>query len=287
MHVLVHYLFTDTYQCLQPKGTAKYDRLKAEFVTAVRTYALSRKYEMPFLENLTKGEMQRLSNELPFAVVVDLLQDTYPVTDEEDSWLSAFFEKRLILLLDPSETERETSSMSCKTLSISELLLKSLRRLSEHQRLRVHDPDTALNARVTEDLTFRMPVPQFGLPEGPKVPPSDTELSCGLELTEIELSEHEPELGHGSPTFGSDAGPVEPQAELVEHEAELTAQTVEFETETTLFTNKAKKKAKKAQKAAEEKFALHSVKAMEPDDAPVAADEWSVCGSEAKMIDRN
>lgn len=326
MHVLVHYLFTNTYQCLRSKGTTKHEKATTEFVTAVRAYALSRKYEISSLEELAGVEMQKLSNMLHFSVVFSLVQGAYPAADAEDSWFSSFLKTRLtLLLLHPSESECEISNAERKTLSLSDLLLKCSRELAESQCLRIQDPDAASKAGVTEDFTFRTPIPQLGLQGSPRAPFSDTEVSCGLELTELELPEHESELGYGSPTYAPDAEPVKPEAELAEPaepEAELAepvepeaepvepkaepvkpeaelAEPVESEAEPAPVIKKKKtkkmkkaeeakaKKAKKAKKAAEEESTLDSVKAKEPDEAPAAADEWSLCGSEGREIHRD
>jgi hypothetical protein len=286
MHVLIHHLFTNTYQCLQSKGTTKHEKVAAEFVTAVRAYALSREYEISSLGELARVEMQRLGNELHFSTVFSLVQDAYPVAYAEDSWFASFLKARLTqLLLHPSESKRGISSMERKRLSLSDLLLRCLMELAESQCLRVYDPDAASKPGVTDNFTFRMPIPELGLQGCPRTPRSDTEISCGLELVAFQPHEHESDLDYGSPTPEPDAEPVEP----VKPEAEF------FDDETEPAYNKMKKtkkmkraekaEANKAKRAAEEDSALGSVKIKESDEAP--PDEWSLCASEGREIHMN
>lgn len=60
-HVLVHYLFTNTYQCLLPKGTA-HEKMCSEYRTAIRVYGWTRDYELSDLNELAKAEVIRLGS---------------------------------------------------------------------------------------------------------------------------------------------------------------------------------------------------------------------------------
>jgi hypothetical protein len=77
-HVLVHHLFTGTYQSLKPQGESRYERLVNEFSTSIQVYAFARAYELQALGELAKSEVDKLSAELPVAVVLNLVQDAYP-----------------------------------------------------------------------------------------------------------------------------------------------------------------------------------------------------------------
>jgi hypothetical protein len=119
------------------------------------------------------------------------------------------------------EPKCKISSAEQKTLSLSDLLFKWLRELAESQYLHVHDPDAASKTGDAEHFTFRMPMPQFELQGCPRAPCSDTEVSCGLELVELEPHEHESELCYGSPTPEPGAEPVEPIKPEVEFDVEF------------------------------------------------------------------
>lgn len=84
---------------------------------------------------------------------------------------------------------------------------------------------------------------------------------------------HETKLGYGSSPFEPDAEPVKPEAEYPAKPEDEPTPVI--------------KKTQKKQKAAKEKSALSSVKVKEPDEAPVAADEWPLCGSEDREINRD
>lgn len=306
MHVLVHYLFTNSYQCLQPQGTTKHEKIAAEFLTATHTYAGSRKYEISSLEELARAEMQKLSKKLHFSIVISLLQGAYPFADAEDTWFSSLLKRRLIsFLLNPSESECEISGTERTTLSLSNLLLNCLRELAEDQLLHVHNPDAISKAGVTDSFIFKMPIPQQGLRESLTEPCSDTEISRRLELTEPRPPEYGSEHGYDSltsepgaelaceeepaceaqaPEWGCE--PAEPLAMLAYAE-ELVKEDTFAEGIGPVSTTSQMKKKKKGKKMAVEESRLDLVEAKQPDDAPAAVDEWSLCGSEGKATRMN
>ncbi|KAH8743265.1 hypothetical protein F5883DRAFT_593673 [Diaporthe sp. PMI_573] len=134
-HILVHYLFTDTYQCLKPKGSSPDDQLAAEFTTSVRVYILARNYESPNLEELAKCEIQRLGNGLRFPTIIDLVRVAYPDPSTDDAWFSSYLQSGLKSIFQkPSELVNcGIKAAQCKTLSVGELLFKNLRKLNEEQ----------------------------------------------------------------------------------------------------------------------------------------------------------
>jgi hypothetical protein len=193
MHVLVHHLFTHTYQCLKPKGSSKSEQFGVEFLTAVRVYTFARNYGMPSLEELAKVEMTRLSQELHFSVVLSLVQSAYPDPSVEDHWLSDFFKSSLTSLLhNHVESASRVPETKGKTFSVSELLLKCFEELADDRIILIRDSPATTKTGTMQDFTFRLPIPQLGsFQENPLGPFSDTASMCEQKMTPQEMSEPE------------------------------------------------------------------------------------------------
>ncbi|TLS20366.1 uncharacterized protein PpBr36_11366 [Pyricularia pennisetigena] len=129
-HVLVHYLFTNTYQCLLPKGTA-HEKMCSEYRTASRVYRWTRDYELSDLEELAKAEVIRLGSGLPFPTVLGLLRNAYPTPRSDDVWFRSYLKDGLKLLVqDPSLlAECAVSKTNAEKLSISDLSFEVLMEL--------------------------------------------------------------------------------------------------------------------------------------------------------------
>lgn len=126
-HVVVHYLFTDTYQCLRPKGSSQNEKLIAEFLTSIRVYIVARDYKLPLLEELAQAEIIRLGSGFRIPLVFDLVQEAYPHPSLDDTWLRQYLKSRLsILFTDPKELLEWDPALEPKTTTISDILLKNI-----------------------------------------------------------------------------------------------------------------------------------------------------------------
>ncbi|KAK5993333.1 hypothetical protein PT974_06762 [Cladobotryum mycophilum] len=126
-HVLAHYLFTKSYECLRPRGSTPHERLAREFTTSVRVYAAARTYELLDLEDLAKSEIDRLGDKLRTPLVFDLAQMACPNPSADDVWLTNYLKTRLRHLLEnPREPLDWGSPIEDRTLSISDILFRSM-----------------------------------------------------------------------------------------------------------------------------------------------------------------
>ncbi|KAH8750318.1 hypothetical protein F5883DRAFT_579696 [Diaporthe sp. PMI_573] len=131
-HVLVHYLFTGTYQCLRPKGQSEFERLVAECTTSIRVYAFARGHGLPSLEELAKSEVDRLGAGLPVSIVLNLAQEAYPSPSVDDTWISCYFKARLrSLFQNPAEELDHCQVLNTdrKVMAISEIFVNGLLKL--------------------------------------------------------------------------------------------------------------------------------------------------------------
>lgn len=99
-HVLVHYLFTGTYQCLRPKGFSLAEKQRDEFTTSLRVFSMARDYEMPILEELAQGEIERLGNGLPVPWILDKLKDACLHSRVDNTWLQSYLRALVEPLMD-------------------------------------------------------------------------------------------------------------------------------------------------------------------------------------------
>ncbi|KAH6873793.1 hypothetical protein B0T10DRAFT_588493 [Thelonectria olida] len=75
-HILIHYLFTNEYESLQPSGESLEEKQESEFVTAIQAADAAQIYKLPTLANLAVMEIRRLGDKLSFLRLVDLIEQT-------------------------------------------------------------------------------------------------------------------------------------------------------------------------------------------------------------------
>lgn len=278
-HTLVHYLFTNTYQSLAPKGRSPHEKVAAEFATSIRVYAFARKYELFSLEELAKLEIERLGNALRFSMVLDLVRDAYPDPSADDIWFGNYLKSGLeSLLRHPSElSDCVSPTAERKTLSVSDLLFKNLVELVHNHDILPLAPDPASLVGVLEESAFVMPAPELGPPEeaAPGLEDSDFPNTCEPDL-EPEKKEDDDISGVYIPekdnTKGKKAASqtveLEPESEPVQERA-LDPEPDESKEEDIcdrLVSKKTRKVSKKTKKGKNKK--LHTVE-LEPESESV------------------
>lgn len=125
-HVLVHYLYTGTYECLSPKGASYDERYTTEFATAIRVYTVARDYGLPELESLARAEVEKLGDRMHAMQVLDVLRNTFPSTSADDIWLQTYLksvvrksiDSPLLFLASPSDGAGHTLSFPNALLKV-------------------------------------------------------------------------------------------------------------------------------------------------------------------------
>ncbi|KAL6901618.1 hypothetical protein GGI43DRAFT_362518 [Trichoderma evansii] len=139
-HVLVHYLFTGTYQCLRPKKLSVQDGVAAEFLTSVRVYNVAQTYTLQPLVELAKDEIQKLGKNLRTTLIFDLVKDAYPSPRTDDIWLSTYLKAQLRLFLEsPLKSLAEKKVEDQAAMSISDLLFKSMSEIYHEHTVSLHE----------------------------------------------------------------------------------------------------------------------------------------------------
>ncbi|GAB1312056.1 hypothetical protein MFIFM68171_02266 [Madurella fahalii] len=133
-HVLIHYLYTDTYHTLKWMGpkTGREETI-AKLKTAFEVYATARKYELDGLEELAKEQISILSKGVDAFTIVDVVNEAYPSSTDKDAWFPTYmkavvktaFENSAALLNPevhvPPENKVEDDAPTAKTLLRSAL----------------------------------------------------------------------------------------------------------------------------------------------------------------------
>ena len=89
-HVLVHHLYTGTYQSLEAKKTSPTEGGIAKFESALSVYAVSRAYALPDLETAAKSRIKRLGKDLPASDRLSAAREAYPDPGEDETWFLAY-----------------------------------------------------------------------------------------------------------------------------------------------------------------------------------------------------
>ncbi|KAK2599158.1 hypothetical protein QQS21_005348 [Conoideocrella luteorostrata] len=195
-HTFVHYLFTDTYQCLKPEGVSPHDKLIAEFTTSIRVYILARELGSILLERLTRLEIERLGKGLRFPAILDLVRSVYPNPSADDTWFSDYLKCGLkAIFQSPSDLlECSVSASGRQTLSVSDLLFENMVALIRDHVLTSQDldatPDNDAALEVEEALEIEA-APEIDAREQTALVMPAPDLECQKEET---LEPDEPEM---------------------------------------------------------------------------------------------
>ena len=85
-HVLVHYLVTGEYQCLDPPGESPTEKNAAEFVTALRVYKASQSFDLSQLTDIAEMEIWCLGDQLSLTTVISLMEEASPSPTNIVAW---------------------------------------------------------------------------------------------------------------------------------------------------------------------------------------------------------
>lgn len=193
-HVLVHFLFANTYQSLEPKGSTPDEKIDSELATSIQVYALAREYEMSTLEELAKVEIEKLGKGLPFSAVLKVMRYAYPNPRMDDTWFHSYVAAGLEPLLnDPSRLADCVPKAELETLPIMDLLFKiTVDLVCSNEALSKRDASPLLEA---VEKSAGTPLPKIGSPaEAALCQPASTQ--PGQEV-ESESRECEPTLKSG------------------------------------------------------------------------------------------
>ncbi|KAG4279925.1 hypothetical protein FPRO06_11258 [Fusarium proliferatum] len=106
-HILIHYLTTDKYECLQPEGETEDERNCSELATAFKAHAAAVDLELPFLQLLASSEMRRLEGKLSLVLIARTLNDTRLPLDQYPMITANFVSCVIRLSASPSKECKE------------------------------------------------------------------------------------------------------------------------------------------------------------------------------------
>ncbi|KAI5924031.1 hypothetical protein F4810DRAFT_159046 [Camillea tinctor] len=130
-HVLVHYLYTDQYQCLKPSGSSD-DRRITKFKTSLEVYSIAKTYELSGLRHLSQAEIERHGRRLQVAQILKIMNDAKTTLAAEDTWLHEYIKSLAEEMLGspPSSLSNIFSEAPSQALTIDRALLKAMIELS-------------------------------------------------------------------------------------------------------------------------------------------------------------
>jgi hypothetical protein len=129
-HILIHFLWTGTYESIQPKGDTCEQRLASEFSTNIQIYKLARDNRLNALEDHAKFELEILGERLSCTTITDLVCNEYP-RGTGDVWIIKFLKSKLeSVLRNPGRSlDFVSSNNEWQSRSINSILITCLREL--------------------------------------------------------------------------------------------------------------------------------------------------------------
>jgi hypothetical protein len=160
-HILVHFLYTGTYQALNDTDVSKPSG-NAVFRTAVSTYLLAEAYTIPGLQQLAKDGIESLGTNMNIFAIMEAIGDGLSPLPNSKSWFYEYVKTKAKTAFDEDYTifEKDAFLDSINDLSLSKFLATYVRelyynKLSETlETLAASVPDTGIGeASIEESAT--------------------------------------------------------------------------------------------------------------------------------------
>ncbi|RTE81087.1 hypothetical protein BHE90_004386 [Fusarium euwallaceae] len=132
-HVIVNFLVTGKYQCLEPWGTTAAGKYSSEFRTALRVYMAAESLGLTELFYLAQEEARKAGDKLSFPHIVDNVHFLDPF-HAHFPWIGEYVESRMISFWETT-TDEEATKMTSDVLGPSNLhkiLIGGLLKLKEY-----------------------------------------------------------------------------------------------------------------------------------------------------------
>ncbi|CVL10565.1 uncharacterized protein FPRN_12841 [Fusarium proliferatum] len=162
-HILIHYLTTDKYECLQPEGETEDERNCSELATAFKAHAAAVDLELPFLQLLASSEMRRLEGKLSLVLIARTLNDTRLPLDQYPMITANFVSCVIRLSASPSkECKEEMMNQLGVPENVAMVLVKRLLQSKGIRLTRDHsseigsEDEKALNTSQLEQEEFEL-----------------------------------------------------------------------------------------------------------------------------------
>lgn len=162
-HIIVHFLYTGTYQCLQPEESSTRDKKRVEFKTSIRAYIAARAYGIPVLAKLASLEAEILGDDLDFSTIVDLLEETYARPPIDDAWISEYIRNRISGILSQprmfSSEDKSKQNTSIAQICVESMMVITRDNLNAHSFVEVPPEQDQDDAVRSKDSSESIPAP--------------------------------------------------------------------------------------------------------------------------------
>ena len=91
-HVLIHYLYTGTYQTLDNAG--KTEERRVEFKRAVAAYFAARTYKLRGLEWLAMESIEHFGTQVPIADIFDVINREFQKFSDKSTWFHNYLKEK-------------------------------------------------------------------------------------------------------------------------------------------------------------------------------------------------
>ncbi|KAJ4208438.1 hypothetical protein NW767_001543 [Fusarium falciforme] len=110
-HVIVNFLVTGRYQCLEPWGTTATEKYSSEFRTALRVYMAAESLGLTDLFNVAQEEVKKAGDKLSFPQIVDNVHFLDPF-HAHFPWIGEYVQSRMVSFWENTTVEQATEMTS-------------------------------------------------------------------------------------------------------------------------------------------------------------------------------
>ncbi|PVH91842.1 hypothetical protein DM02DRAFT_702727, partial [Periconia macrospinosa] len=125
-HVLVHYLYTGTYQTLYNKDTLPREETNIEFKQAISTYVAAKDCHLDGLKELAKQRVKQLGTEMSISDVFKSVEEDFSKLCDESAWFQDYMYEKVKAMFEQDYTAfARTGLFDCtENVSLTKILAK-------------------------------------------------------------------------------------------------------------------------------------------------------------------
>ncbi|KAG5753672.1 hypothetical protein H9Q70_003686 [Fusarium xylarioides] len=144
-HVIIHYLVTGTYQCLQPQEKEHNKKISAELASAIRVYIATGILGLPRLREMARAEIVNLGDQLSLPVLITVMEEAALPFDENPA-IATYIESRVLSFNQNAIPDGESGAdiildMMGISNSLSKVLLRSIILTKASESRQQEDPN--------------------------------------------------------------------------------------------------------------------------------------------------
>jgi hypothetical protein len=153
-HVLVHYLYTGTYQTLNNIDVSPIEGVNIEFKSAILAYVAAKTYKLHDLQQLAKHQIEHFGADMHIFNIIDTIKEDSPKLLDDTDWFHDYLKGKAKIAFEADHTifARDDFFDRINHGALGRLLIKCVVELYNDKVLRLLNTERVAVPQISEKL---------------------------------------------------------------------------------------------------------------------------------------